>query len=92
MASTINPRDDDPRAGYALYDYQNRLLLHRRVEYDIARAQERFKNSPPATPAGSRMANDGTCGASSPPIHLTPKRNPPRQAGEFRPRTAQCMV
>jgi len=33
----------DRRAGYALYDYQNRLLVHRRVEYDIDRAQARFK-------------------------------------------------
>ena len=26
-------------------DYENRLLLHRRVEYDIARAQARFKKA-----------------------------------------------
>ena len=43
VGSIGHPRDDDPRACYALYDYRNRLLFHRRVEYDIARAQERFK-------------------------------------------------
>jgi len=43
VGSVGQPRDGDPRACYALYDYQNRLLLHRRVEYDIARTQARFK-------------------------------------------------
>jgi diadenosine tetraphosphatase ApaH/serine/threonine PP2A family protein phosphatase len=43
VGSVGQPRDKDPRASYALYDYENRLLLHRRVEYDIARAQARFK-------------------------------------------------
>lgn len=45
VGSVGQPRDDDPRACYALYDYQNRQLLHRRVEYDIARAQARFKKA-----------------------------------------------
>lgn len=45
VGSVGQPRDDDPRASYALYDYENRLLLHRRVEYDIARAQARFKKT-----------------------------------------------
>ena len=45
VGSVGQPRDDDRRAGYALYDYQDRLLLHRRVEYDIARAQARFKKA-----------------------------------------------
>jgi hypothetical protein len=38
-------RDDDPRASYVLYDCKQRLLLHRRVTYDIARAQARFKKA-----------------------------------------------
>ena len=42
VGSVGQPRDADPRACYALYDYQNRALIHRRVEYDIARAQARF--------------------------------------------------
>ena len=45
VGSVGQPRDNDPRASYALYDYQNHLLLHRRVAYDIARAQARFKKA-----------------------------------------------
>ena len=45
VGSVGQPRDNDHRACYALYDYENRLLLHRRVEYDIARAQARFKKA-----------------------------------------------
>jgi len=45
VGSVGQPRDNDPRASYALYDYQNRILLHRRVEYDISRAQARFKKA-----------------------------------------------
>jgi diadenosine tetraphosphatase ApaH/serine/threonine PP2A family protein phosphatase len=45
VGSVGQPRDKDPRASYALYDYQNRILIHRRVEYDIARAQARFKKA-----------------------------------------------
>jgi diadenosine tetraphosphatase ApaH/serine/threonine PP2A family protein phosphatase len=45
VGSVGQPRDDDPNACYALYDYQSRTLLHRRVEYDIARAQARFKKA-----------------------------------------------
>ena len=43
VGSVGQPRDDDPRACYALYDFRNRLLIHRRVDYDIARAQARFQ-------------------------------------------------
>ena len=45
VGSVGQPRDGDPRACYALYDYQSRLLLHRRVEYDISRARTRFKKA-----------------------------------------------
>ncbi len=45
VGSVGQPRDDDPRASYVLYDYERRILLHRRVEYDIARAQARFKTT-----------------------------------------------
>lgn len=41
--SVGQPRDGDPRAGYALYDPGARLLLHRRVEYDVERAMARFR-------------------------------------------------
>jgi len=42
VGSVGQPRDDDPRASYVLYDFKQRLLIHRRVNYDIARAQGRF--------------------------------------------------
>jgi len=45
VGSVGQPRDDDHRACYALYDYEKRLLIHRRVPYDIARAQERFEKA-----------------------------------------------
>ena len=45
VGSVGQPRDDDPRASYMLYDYEQRILLHRRVPYDIARAQARFKKA-----------------------------------------------
>lgn len=45
VGSVGQPRDDDPRACYALYDFEQRLLVHRRVPYDIARARARFKKA-----------------------------------------------
>lgn len=45
VGSVGQPRDGDPRASYVLYDHHNRLLLHRRVEYDIARAQSRIRKA-----------------------------------------------
>jgi diadenosine tetraphosphatase ApaH/serine/threonine PP2A family protein phosphatase len=45
VGSVGQPRDDDPRASYMLYDYEQHLLLHRRVPYDISRAQSRFKKA-----------------------------------------------
>jgi len=45
VGSVGQPRDGDPRAAYALYDYEQHLLLMRRVEYDIKKAQARFKKA-----------------------------------------------
>lgn len=39
VGSVGQPRDGDPRASYAVYDSQRRELIIRRVEYDIAQAQ-----------------------------------------------------
>ncbi len=41
--SVGQPRADDYRASYCLYDHENRVLHHRRVDYDVARAQARYK-------------------------------------------------
>jgi diadenosine tetraphosphatase ApaH/serine/threonine PP2A family protein phosphatase len=43
--SVGQPRDGDPRACYLLYDPAARVLLHRRVPYDLKRAVARFKKS-----------------------------------------------
>ena len=45
VGSVGQPRDGDPRASYALYDYEQHLLLMRRVSYDIKRAQARFRKA-----------------------------------------------
>jgi len=45
VGSVGQSRDGDPRASYALYDYEQNLLLMRRVEYDIKKAQARFKKA-----------------------------------------------
>lgn len=55
VGSVGQPRDRDTRAGYALYDYERRLLLHRRVEYDIAKAQRRFKKAKLPAANASRL-------------------------------------
>lgn len=43
--SVGQPRDADPRAAYALYDTESRLLVLRRVNYDIALAQSRIRQA-----------------------------------------------
>ena len=45
VGSVGQSRDGDPRASYALYDYEQHLLLMRRVNDDIKKAQARFKKS-----------------------------------------------
>ena len=41
--SVGQPRDADPRAAYAILDFENRSFEHRRVEYDIADVQKRMR-------------------------------------------------
>ncbi len=55
VGSVGQPRDNDPRACYVLYDYEGSLLLHRRVEYDIPRAQTRFKQAGLPTHNANRL-------------------------------------
>lgn len=45
VGSVGQPRDGDPRACYALYDPVERVLMHRRLDYDIERAVGRFKRA-----------------------------------------------
>lgn len=41
--SAGQPRDQDPRAAYALYDAETREVEFRRIAYDIATAQEKIR-------------------------------------------------
>lgn len=45
VGSVGQPRDGDTRACYALYDEAQRVLLHRRVPYDLDTAVARFKKA-----------------------------------------------
>jgi diadenosine tetraphosphatase ApaH/serine/threonine PP2A family protein phosphatase len=56
VGSVGQPRDGDPRASYALYDYEQHLLVMRRVEYDIKKAQARYKKAGLPAHNASRLA------------------------------------
>lgn len=43
VGSVGQPRDGDPRAAYAIYEPKSRALSFRRLDYDIAAAQERIR-------------------------------------------------
>ncbi|MBR1870334.1 MAG: metallophosphoesterase family protein [Kiritimatiellae bacterium] len=45
VGSVGQPRDGDPRASYAIYVPATRELKFRRLEYDVAAAQERIKKA-----------------------------------------------
>lgn len=41
--SVGQPRDNDPRASYALYDSEAKIIYHHRIQYDILITQERMR-------------------------------------------------
>jgi predicted phosphodiesterase len=43
--SVGQPRDDDPRAAYAIYDSKAKQVSFKRVEYDVALAQKRIRDA-----------------------------------------------
>jgi diadenosine tetraphosphatase ApaH/serine/threonine PP2A family protein phosphatase len=43
--SVGQPRDDDPRTGYVLYDSETRIVSFRRVEYDIETEVHRIRSA-----------------------------------------------
>ena len=43
VGSVGQPRDGDPRASYVLYNPKDRSIRFRRLEYDVAAAQERIR-------------------------------------------------
>jgi diadenosine tetraphosphatase ApaH/serine/threonine PP2A family protein phosphatase len=42
VGSVGQPRDEDPRAAYVIYDSESRWVAIRRVAYDIARTQKKI--------------------------------------------------
>lgn len=53
--SVGQPRDGDPRASYMAYDHTSRVLLHRRVPYDLEKAARRFRSAKLPTTSISRL-------------------------------------
>ncbi len=45
VGSVGQPRDNDPRASYVIYDIEKGSLLLRRVEYDISQAQKKIRDA-----------------------------------------------
>ncbi|MFY8215463.1 MAG: metallophosphoesterase, partial [Chthoniobacterales bacterium] len=45
VGSVGQPRDGNIKASYVIYDHAEGFLLHRRVDYDIAAAQKRFRKA-----------------------------------------------
>lgn len=43
VGSVGQPRDGDPRAAYVIYNVKERMVTYRRVDYDVAAAQERIR-------------------------------------------------
>lgn len=54
--SVGQPRDGDPRAAFALYDAAGGYLWFRRLEYDIATAQEKIRRAGLPTVLADRLA------------------------------------
>ena len=54
--SVGQPRDDDPRASYAIFDVSTTTLYHRRVEYDVAETQDRMRKAGLPEPLIQRLA------------------------------------
>jgi len=45
VGSVGQPRDDDPRACYVVYDHGREVVWYRRVSYDIGAAQKRYREA-----------------------------------------------
>lgn len=53
--SVGQPRDRDPRAGYAIYDEESRTITHYRVEYDLKTTQEKIRRAGLPEPLAQRL-------------------------------------
>ncbi|RKY18495.1 MAG: metallophosphoesterase [Planctomycetota bacterium] len=45
VGSVGQPRDDDPRAAYAIYDTEKNLVVIKRVEYDVEKAIKKIRDA-----------------------------------------------
>ncbi|RKY12830.1 MAG: metallophosphoesterase [Planctomycetota bacterium] len=45
VGSVGQPRDDDPRAAYAVYDTEKNLVVIKRVEYDVEKAIKKIRDA-----------------------------------------------
>lgn len=54
--SVGQPRDEDPRASYAIYDSSDRTIRHYRVTYDIASTQEKMRRHGLPPPLAARLS------------------------------------
>ena len=45
LGAVGQPRDEDPRAAYAIFDAGRRTVAYHRVAYDIERAAQKIKNA-----------------------------------------------
>lgn len=59
VGSVGQPRDGDWRACYAIYDLSQKLVVFRRVEYDIARTQEKIRAAGLPERLADRLAEGG---------------------------------
>lgn len=50
------PRDGDPRAAYALYDSERRVVIYRRTGYDIEKAQNKIRRAGLPASLADRLA------------------------------------
>jgi len=57
--SVGQPRDRDPRAAYAVYSSEDRLVTYYRVAYDIAKAQAKIIQAGLPEPLANRLAIGG---------------------------------
>jgi predicted phosphodiesterase len=57
VGSAGQPRDGDPRPAYALYDVAAGRITIRRIEYDLARAQEKILDAGLPPPLAERLAH-----------------------------------
>jgi predicted phosphodiesterase len=50
------PRDNDPRAAYVVYNPEERFLIYYRLPYDVAKAQEKIRRAGLPTVLADRLA------------------------------------